>query len=218
MSGIFLVEAASQYLLASTFLRFSEFSENIFFRNRSFTLEEFMDWYAGKFGNFSYYEDWNGFNIPSKVLRPFLKGNFDPLSKKEKRFLDLWNGVPEPFYIIGVQAGKTDLPTLKHEVIHGLFNTDHEYRKLVEKELSAIDCFHAALENAAYHESVWTDETNAYAICGAAGLVEHGLNMSLVLPVQKMARKLFRENFGWDIVNASMNKVLGLVHRIPFDS
>src|SRR3990167_6781854 len=176
MSGIFLVQAASQYLLASTFLRFSVFSENIFFRIRSFTLEEFTDWYAGKFGNFSYYEDWCGFNIPSRALKPFLRGDFEPLSRKEKRFLDLWNGIPEPFYIIGVRAGKIDLPTLKHEVIHGLFNTNSSYRELVEKGLAAMDCnnCHTVLGNATYHKSVLVDETNAYGICGASDLVEDG--------------------------------------------
>ncbi|MEK7603493.1 MAG: ABC transporter ATP-binding protein [Patescibacteria group bacterium] len=218
MSSIFLVEAASQYLLASTFLRFSEFSENIFFRDKLFTLEEFADWYADKFGKFSYYEDWTGFNIPSRILEPFLRGDFDPLNRKERRFLDIWNCVPKPFYIIGVQAGKIDLPTLKHEIIHGLFNTNHEYKSIVEKELADMNCnnIHAALENATYHKSVWIDETNAYAICGASGLIEDGLNLSSFLPVKKIARKVFRNFFGFDMVNASMDKVLGLVHRIPF--
>lgn len=220
MSSIFLVEASSQYLLTSTFLRFSEFSENIFFRNRKFTLEEFMDWYAKKFGNFSYYEDWSGFNIPSRVLKPFLKGDFNPLSKKEKKFLELFVDNQEPFCIIGVQAGKIDLPTLKHEIIHGLFNMNSSYRELVEKELATMDCsnFHAALKKASYHESVWVDETNAYGICGASDLVEDGLNMSSVLPIQKTVRKIFKIIFGWDILNATLEEVLGLVNkRISFN-
>ena len=44
--GIFVIRFRSQYELASTFLRFQEHYESARFKNRVFTLEEFMDWYA----------------------------------------------------------------------------------------------------------------------------------------------------------------------------
>ncbi|MEK7106247.1 MAG: ABC transporter ATP-binding protein, partial [Patescibacteria group bacterium] len=69
--SIYLVEAPTQYALASTFLRFQEHYESPKFRGQFFSLEEFMDWYAEEYGNFTYYKDWTGFNIPSYILKSF---------------------------------------------------------------------------------------------------------------------------------------------------
>jgi hypothetical protein len=59
-----------------------------------------MDWYAERYGNFTYYQDWAGFNVPSTALQPFYEGRFDPLSEKEKALLRLFNGLRERFYVI----------------------------------------------------------------------------------------------------------------------
>ena len=61
--GIFLVRFDTQYALASTFLRIQEHYESNRFRNRVFSLEQYMDWYAAEFGAFTYFEDWSGFNV-----------------------------------------------------------------------------------------------------------------------------------------------------------
>ena len=62
--GIYLVRFDSQYALASTFLRIQEHYESSRFRGRVFSLEDYMDWYAGRFGAFTYYQDWSGFKRP----------------------------------------------------------------------------------------------------------------------------------------------------------
>jgi hypothetical protein len=72
--GIYLVRFATQYELSSTFLRFQEHYESPRFHGRVFSLEEYMDWYATRYGNFTYYQDWAGFNVPSTAFRPFLCG------------------------------------------------------------------------------------------------------------------------------------------------
>ncbi len=62
-----------------------------------------MDWYAKRYGNFTYYEDWAGFNVPSTAMQPFYEGKFDPLSEKERQLLQLFEGtLSERFYVIGV--------------------------------------------------------------------------------------------------------------------
>ena len=86
---IYLIQAATGYQLASTFLRFQEHYGSPRFRGRRFTLEEYMDWYAAEYGGFTYFDDWEGFNIPSWVLSPFRNGEFDPLLRKEKKLLDV---------------------------------------------------------------------------------------------------------------------------------
>src|SRR5262245_51147422 len=100
--GIFLVRFDAQYALASTFLRFQEHYESSRFRDRVFSLEEYMDWYAGRFGAFTYFEDWSGFNVPSSALEPFYQGRFDPLLRKERRLLALFARARRPFYVIGI--------------------------------------------------------------------------------------------------------------------
>src|SRR5512138_554281 len=76
---IFVVRFDTLYELASTFLRFQEHYESPRFRNRIFSLEEFMDWYAEKTGAFTYFTDWSGFNVPSSTFEAFYRGKFNPL-------------------------------------------------------------------------------------------------------------------------------------------
>src|SRR3989344_6116167 len=96
--NVYLVVAPSQYQLAATFMRFQEHYESPYFRKKIFSVEEYMDWYARKRGNFTYYKDWSGFNIPSWVLAPFYEGKFDPLLEKERVFLKLFSGIQDKFY------------------------------------------------------------------------------------------------------------------------
>jgi hypothetical protein len=160
------LEFPTQYLLASTFLRFQEHYESPKFRGQTFSLETYMDWYAQtrKHGNFSYFSDWGGFNIPSAVLEPFEAGHFDPLSRKEKALLELVRDRPRPIYLIGTSSGKGDVETLRHEIAHGLYSTNPEYRRLAEELLSAVDLapVFAMLERLGYHPDVWRDEAHAW--------------------------------------------------------
>ena len=96
--GVFLLRFSTQYELASTLLRVQEHYESKRFRNRVFTLEQYMDWYAKEYGAFTYYEDWSGFNVPSTAFTPFFRGRFDPLLRKEQRLLRLFRDQREPFW------------------------------------------------------------------------------------------------------------------------
>ena len=82
--GIYLLRFKTQYELTSTFLRVQEHYESPQFHGRIFTLEQYMDWYVARYGSFSYYQDWSGFNVPSTAFQPFYDGKFDPLTEKEK--------------------------------------------------------------------------------------------------------------------------------------
>ncbi len=214
---IYLVEAPTQYLLASTFLRFQEHYESPKFRGKIFSLEEFMDSYAKDDGTFSYFKDWEGFNLPSCVLRPFREGRFDPLTKKESRLLALFKDVPEPFYVIG--ATKLDLETLRHEVVHALFYFDPVYRKKVLKLIRSYDTrnFRKALRNKGYHPKVFEDEINAYAGGCAKGLIidlgEYGLKLRRTKPVRVALRKLFEDHFGFSLRDMGKEGLLRLMHR-----
>lgn len=173
-SKIHLLVFETRKDLASTFLRFQEYYESPKFMGKIFSLAEFKKWYVRnsldgiKTGKFTYYKDWNGFNVPSYVLRPFYSGKFDPLSEKEKKILNIFKNQKDPFYVIGVHThSKRSKYTLKHEIAHGLFYTDKDYKKKILSTLSKFNLSSIKNElrsNGGYHEKVLNDECQAYSI------------------------------------------------------
>jgi len=196
LPGIYHLNFPTQHLLTSTFLRFQEYYESPRFRGKVFTLEEFMDWYAqaqGKKGNFTYFTDWSGFNIPSKVFAPFRAGKFDPLTTKEAALVELFRGVPEPFYVIGTFGKNGDPATLHHEIAHGLYTTQPGYRARVDAILKTADLrpLFERLRKMGYDDSVVPDEAQAY-------LNESDPDKDLLGPEHKRydgVRKLLRAAF-----------------------
>lgn len=166
--GVFLVRFDTQYALASTFLRFQEHYESRRFRNRVFSLETFMDWYADRYGAFTYYEDWAGFNVPSTAFHAFTAGRFDPLLEKERRLLRLFEREREPFYVIGTASDAE----LKHELAHAFYFTRPDYRREVRAAVRGHDtsALEKRLHGMGYHPSVVADEVQAYLVSGARGV------------------------------------------------
>jgi hypothetical protein len=188
---IFLVRFDTQYALASTFLRIQEHYESSRFRNRVFSLEQFMDWYADRFGAFTYYEDWSGFNVPSSALEPFYEGKFDPLLRKEQRLLRLFEGERQPFYVIGI----ADDADLKHELAHALFFTRPAYRKAVRAAMRRYDtsALEKRLATLGYHRSVLADEAHAYLIAPSDPTWSTGSLAGLRKELRAIYRKYARE-------------------------
>jgi hypothetical protein len=189
--GIYLLRFKTQYELAATFLRVQEHYESPRFHGRIFSLQQFMDWYAKRYGNFTYYEDWAGFNVPSTALQPFYKGKFDPLSEKEKKFLGLFKGLRERFYVIGIydSAAKNNLT---HELAHALFFVDDGYRNAVRKAMRGYDTTKLArqIADAGYAKHVVPDEIQAYIISPSGNL---GATRALG-PLRQELRALFRRH------------------------
>ena len=185
---IFLLRFDSQYAVASTFLRIQEHHESPTFRNRVFTLEQYMDWYAERFGAFTYYEDWSGFNVPSTAFEPFYKGVFDPLLRKEARLLRSFERERSPFYVIGI----ADEADLHHEVAHALYFTRADYRKEVRRAMRAYDTtsLHKRLAPG-YHRAVWPDEVHAYLATPGSWL---GRIPKRLQPLRRELRAIFRRH------------------------
>jgi len=218
-SNIYLVIAPSQYILAATFMRFQEYHESPEFKGRIFTVEEYMDWYAKTYGNFTYFEDWHGFNIPAHAFDPFLSQKFSPLTKKElilidklhEASFDLLNG-----YVIGltdrdVYRGST----LEHEYVHGLLATDEHFRN----EMSAVIArYHWApigkiLEEMGYDKSVWLDEAIAYFVTGLTK--EFKPVADEYREMRFMLGRTFKHVCGYSILGArSTQYILDRVHVI----
>lgn len=174
---ISLVQADSQETLARTFLRFQEHYESPEWKNKIFTIGQFRAWYSTKYGQNSYETDWSGFNIPSYVLDPFVKGLFDPLTSLEQELLDLFKYRTDKFYIIGAQQDSPS--TLEHEVCHGLFYTDDAYRQAVQKLLQThkknLKDVYSYVSSMMYHESVLDDEVHAYVSANPQYLQDEGV-------------------------------------------
>ncbi len=190
-SGIYLLRFRTQYQLAATFLRVQEYYESPRFHGRVFSLEQYMDWYAGRYGNFTYYQDWSGFNVPSTALQPFYDGKFDPLSEKEKRLLGLFKRLRGRFYVIGVY--NDDKHSLTHEIAHALFFIDAGYRKAVQRAMRAYDtrALQKRLSRAGYARHVVPDETQAYLVAPSGKL---GAGLKRLAPLRRELRALFRKH------------------------
>jgi len=186
---IYLLHFKTQYELASTFLRIQEYYESPHFHGRVFSLEQFMDWYAGRHGNFTYYQDWVGFNVPSSAFEPFYEGKFDPLSQKEKKLLGLFKGLSRRFYVIGVY-GAGARGDLTHELAHALFFVDESYRQSVREAMSRYNTTKLArkIAKAGYAKHVIRDEIQAYLISPSGELGSDPALKSL----RDELRKLFR--------------------------
>ena len=189
--GIYLLRFDTQYDLAATFLRVQEHYESPRFHGCVFSLEEYMDWYAEHYGNFTYYQDWAGFNVPSTALRAFYAGKFDPLTRKEQHLLRLFKELRGRFYIVGIfgRRGRD----LTHELAHALFFTNAEYRNAVRQALGtyATGTLERQLLKVGYARHVIQDELQAYLIApsGKLGAASRGL-----VPLRRKLRALFRDH------------------------
>ncbi len=175
LMGLYHVNFSTQRELAETFLRFSEHNESVEFKGKVFTLDEFKEWYTHnsingrKTGRFTYYEDWDGFNMPSSALRPFYQGKFDPLSKMEENLLQAFKDKRnQRFYIIGT-CGSRNFALLRHEIAHGLYFLSPEYRREVLEVIGLMstgdrETIENFLRSRNYHPSVFEDEIQAYLL------------------------------------------------------
>ncbi|HYT45795.1 MAG TPA: hypothetical protein VEP90_25945, partial [Methylomirabilota bacterium] len=140
-------------------------------RGKYFDLDDFFDIYAKKFGNMTYFTDWNGFNVPGHIVNEFLDlchSNF--LRYKEYIFETItWNGENyrnDKYYIIGTwKEGDID-----HELCHAWYYLDPEFKKhadacvkvLKNKYRQQYDKVVNWLLKEGYSKKVINDEVMAY--------------------------------------------------------
>lgn len=185
--GVIHLNFSKQTDLTSTLLRFQEYYESPKFRNKHFTIPEFVRWYkTTRSGKFSYLKDWSGFNFPSSVVETFWnkwsnkKTNF---TVREKQVLLNLPDKSNKFYVIGTY-GKTNNKDykliLKHELAHALYYLDENYKKQVLQVLKKVEVkpIHQYLKKLGYHKSVWMDETNAYILTDQDDLLESQITIS----------------------------------------
>ena len=177
--NVFAVIVKDHYHRAMLFCRVQEYYEspNPQFRGKNFSIWDYIEWYSREHNDvFTYTFDWGGFNIPLKTaydcyekLRehetPYDKimnsivGTIE-LKMFNKKNTRNWNA-----YIIGADSTESD--TFDHEICHGLYTTNKEYKELVDEITLSIPLedytkFRDNLLAMGYTMGVIDDEIQAY--------------------------------------------------------
>ena len=179
--GIFAVFLDDEYHLPMLFCRVQEFyeSDNEEFRGKKFSIWRYMEWYSkSRSGSFSYPSDWSGFNIPFEILEEC----YDIHEENETPYDGVMRWVIQEIhkrkekdslaYIIGVTTNDSDTTVLEHEICHGMYYIDGEYRSKVDsitdemedKHRNEFKKFRKNLISMGYHEGVIKDELQAYLV------------------------------------------------------
>jgi len=173
--NVFAVIVKDHYHRAMLFCRVQEYYEspNPEFRGKNFSIWDYIEWYSREHNDvFTYTFDWGGFNIPlnvaescySKLLK---KGEFTPYDLEMNYIVKTIRGMVGngKAYIIG--APTTEDETFEHEVCHGLYATNKEYKVLVDEITETIEWqdylkFEGNLLDMGYTAAVIPDEIQAY--------------------------------------------------------
>ena len=183
---IYLLQFDTRKDMAETFLRFQEHYESPKFMGKKFTHDEFKKWYKKVKGK-EYFEDWDGFNLPAKALKPFREGKFNPLTRGEKKLLLLFKNVRRDFYIVAFHGRGHHL--LGHELAHALFYTNPRYKKKILAILEKYDLKHMKkelLSTEGYNKKVLNDEIQAYTVS-----LSHELNSKISKEMSREVNEIF---------------------------
>ena len=175
--NVFAVIIPNQYDRAMTFCRVQEFYEspNSDFRGKHFSMWDYMKWYSQEYARgFSYGSDWSGFNIPFDVLEACYRNikNFetpyDAIMYKIYWQIQTMKGDGNA-YVIGAENTKGD--TFQHEICHGLYSTNKQYKQMVDEVTETIEWqdylkFEKNLLDMGYTTGVIPDEIQAYLAFG----------------------------------------------------
>jgi len=182
---IFLLEIPNDFDRGMTFLRGQEFYESgsVEFKGKSFDIWDYMRWYSterrGSIGAFTYTVDWAGYNLPGKVIADcyrLTESMNEELTPYDKFLIEVTDQIQaeygkslEEIYLIG--AGVNSQKVISHEICHGLWNTDPEFKAEAIAYLKSVpteklEKAKATLIRMGYHEDVIDDEIFAYSATG----------------------------------------------------
>ena len=190
--GIYCVEIKDQQLRAMTFLRLQEYYESGSeeFQGKKFKWDRYIQWYKSSEGPrgekevFTYGSDWTGFNIPSESIENCLKEVDDP-NKYDDIMVSIITEIKEredgKFYLIGVDELDLSSGLLDHEMAHGFYYTDIEYRNnmndlILDLPVELREKISEVILDLGYNKSVLNDEIQAYMSTGIIDEMDEELN------------------------------------------
>ena len=204
---IFCVTVDDNYDRAMLFCRYQEFYESPTkkFRGKYFSWAEYMRHYKDfwKKDTFTYPIDWSGYNIPSHIV----EGGIDTFNKETEYDVIMndiyyfcenyplrYNKPRTDWYLIG--ASSKDLRTMDHEIAHGLYFTNKNYRLQMLVLLTSIpkktmDKIDKKLIKMGYvnDRKILDDEAQAFLSTG----LYNGLDIKEIKKYEKPFIKIFKE-------------------------
>lgn len=200
--------------LGSTFLRFQEYQESPKFKDKVFSVKEFIKYYSSfnPDGCFTYFDDWAGFNISSDMLVPFYEGNFNPLTKREQKLLSIFDKelkLGQNFYILGIVPSKDKSgDTLLHELAHALFYLNPIYKKEVLKALKPYKLPEVKkhIMGLGYNKSVLYDEAQAYLTHNLKDLIEEYPSCRRYKQLSKKLKLIFKKHLNMRKIKEALEK------------
>ena len=119
---------------ARSFFRVAEYYDGKHYGSgvRQVSLPEFLDNWMDRQGNVDYFKFWDGFNIPDRAFRSWLK-SARPLSNAEQIMVNAVRKNTQgqkKFCVIGV--GSDDPDTIRHEMFHAKYYLDSAFKTAVD--------------------------------------------------------------------------------------
>lgn len=172
---VYCVRHPDQALLAAMFVRVQQFYEDASdsIRGHAFTVDGYKAGLRRSGEPFDYYLKWPGFNVPGWAVHKLRSGAMGSIRPCEAAMLEALAlaGATEASYVIGVVCG--DVDTLDHELAHGLYATNLDYKAGAEdrlQQLAAADiaAMRASLLKSTYPnvDEILRDEMQAYLVGG----------------------------------------------------
>ncbi len=167
---IYALEGDSSEEVAAVMIRIQENYESPHFRNKVFTLKEFIPWYMASRGK-------DTLNLPITDFP--MKGKFNPLRAEEQWLVDEITrlNIKDKFYLLGYD--RNDQRVIKHEIAHGLFYTNRRYKRDVLKALKGVYENHPKvveeLSAHGYCDEVLIDEFHAWTLTDSQWLKHKGV-------------------------------------------
>ncbi len=180
---LYHIEFESREAMNSAAVRFYGYYEDSEFKGKTgFTTEQFLKSFE-KVHDRHFDNSWSGFNFPGQVFEPFQQGFFDPLSSAEKEILGLIRKIQDrDFYLIFTYKQYAyNHETLPHEIAHGLWKFNPDYRREVESVLATVDLnpLLDALKNVwHYHDDVLMDEAAGFILTNDDMMRQEGIDIA----------------------------------------
>lgn len=181
--GVYVLRMDNTFDLAMTCLRVSEWNEspNPRFHHQKFTIAEYIAWYAktqSKTNEFSYPEDWTGWNIPIDEIKKVYDAGVPDFNHYDALMLGIYGLVSSQeegkAYVIAVPTDTPDTELDEHELTHAMYCLDEEYQAkckaiMAEAPEKLVAKLREELNDGGYAMSVVDDEIQAYLTTGDAG-------------------------------------------------
>jgi len=193
-ANIYSLTYEDNYDLCMSLVRLQEFYESPKFKGLYFTLEEYIDYWSRDFGNgaFTYPVSWSGFNIPGRIIKNWIALFGQGMRQRELELITILlenvslSSFEQSYFIFVAKDNKHLDFTIQHEIAHGMYSIDKEYRKDVNNLLSKVaistrDNSGKHLLKMGYEYGFIDDELQAYWSTEST----HKKSLSMKIPFKK---------------------------------